>query len=178
MDISTLTAEQIASLKQQLGITTDASGRSPMKPRQLHDLRLLPTKDDPRPTFFWSAESPRDGTDLSKTTPYPKLLWHGGTGEEITVTSAAAERSYTSQGYVSTAPENAVAPDPMDAIRAALAQLSPEDRALMVEAQDQDRKAVLRAQLAALAPEELQAVLGGLEAPTKRGPGRPKREVA
>ncbi len=41
-----------------------------MRPRQLHDLNLAPTASDPRPTFFWSAEKPRNAGDLTKTTEF------------------------------------------------------------------------------------------------------------
>ena len=84
LDLSSLSAADIAGLRAMLN-GTDPMGRSPMKPRQLHNLTLLPSATDPRPTFFWSAESPRDTGDLSRTTLYPRLMWHGQTGEEITV---------------------------------------------------------------------------------------------
>ena len=178
MDLSTLTPDQIASLKAQLGIAGDGSGRSPLKPRQLHDLRLLPTKDDPRPTFFW-IEPPRTGEDLTKTTPYPRLMWHGTSGEEVTVYSASEQSTYTSTGYVLHAPVPASAQDPLDILRANLEAFSPEDRALLVAGQQQDRLAALRAQMAALKPEELETLLAGVETETpKRGVGRPRKEVA
>ena len=106
MDLSRMTPDDIASLRAQLGLT-DTSGRSPLKPRQLHDLRLLPTKDDPRPTFFWSAEAPRNVADLTKTSPYPKLLWEPVTGTEVTAQSPE-EHETLYAGYLPLAPATAV----------------------------------------------------------------------
>jgi hypothetical protein len=180
MDLSQFTPEQIAALKAAL--LTDASGRSPIKPPQLHDLRLLPTKDDPRPTFFWSADPPRTGEDLNRTTAYPRLMWHGTSGEEVTVTDAAAQSSYTQQGYLLVPLGAQPAADPLDLLRAHLESFSPEDRALLLAGQQQDRLASLRAQLAALPAAELEVVVGGLDAepaePARRGPGRPRKESA
>lgn len=165
MDLSAFTPEQIASLKAAL--VSDTSGRSPLRDRQLHDLRLVPTKDDPRPTFFWSTESPRNAADLTKTTLYPRLMWHSATGAEITVTSAAVEQSYTDQGFVVTPPANAVAPDPMDTIRQQLESLSPEDRKLIVQAAQKDRLAKIQEAMAGLSEEDLTALAASLE-PAKK----------
>ena len=179
MDLSMFTPEQLQALKAQLDTMTDVSGRSPFRDRQLHDLRLLPTATDPRPTFFWSAESPRHAIDLTKTTPYPRLMWHADSGEEITVDSRAAEQTMTAQGFILTAPSDLPPPDPLDALRAALGQLSEADQRVILEAAQQDRKMALQAQLAALPDEQLAALLaanaGAVEAP-RRGPGRPRKE--
>lgn len=182
MDITNLTLEELAALKAQLDGLTDVSGRSPIKPRQLHDLRLLPTKDDPRPTFFWSAEAPRNAIDLTKTTPYPRLMWHSDTGHEITVSSASAQQTETAQGFVLAPPADAPPIDPLAALTEQLEALPEEDRALLVAAQRQDRMTALREKLAALPEDKLAAVLatveGSSEVPAKRGPGRPRKEVA
>jgi len=172
MDLARLTESELAALRAQLGLTTEVTGRSPIKPRQLNDLRLLPTKDDPRPTFFMSAETPRTGEDFSKTSQYPRLLWHTN-GEEITVTDAREHTARVAEGYLTVAPANAVAPDPMEAMRAALEALSPEDRALMIDAQNQDRMTALRSKLSALAPEDLEALLAGVDSP----PAKRKRSA-
>jgi len=169
MDLSQLTPDQLRSLKTQLealpaGI--DGTGRSPFRPRQLHDLRLLPTKDDPRPTFFWSAESPRDGVDVSRTTPYPALMWHRESGEEITVFSAEDEANHA-HAYTTKAPQ-IVAKAPMDELSDLLAQLPEADRALVLEAQRQERMQSLKAKLAALTPEQLEALLGRAEKPAAK----------
>ncbi len=159
--------EAIASGALNLG---DPAGRSPFRPRQLHDLTLVPTKDDPRPTFFWSAEKPRDVPNLSKVEEFPKLMWEGTTGTEITVISAKEQQAHLSMGYVLTAPANAVAPDPMDAIRAAFEALPPEDQQLLIEAQRQDRIHVLRTKLAGLDPDKLESLLASVEKPqAKKG---------
>ncbi len=155
----------------QLG---NPAGRSPIKPRQLHDLRLLPTKDDPRPTFFWSAESPRDVGDLTRTTEYYKLMWHGETGQEITVQDKPEEIRMKAQGYVLTAPASIVI-DVMEQMRQQFEALPAEDQALLIEAQRQDRIAALKAKLAELPEDKLQAMLAQAD-PAKRKPGRPKKE--
>jgi hypothetical protein len=179
----TLTPDLLAQIQQaiasgqiQLG---NPGGRSPLRPRQLHDLRLLPTKDDPRPTFFWSATPPRDGIDLTRTTEFPKLLWHTGTGTEVTVQSAEEQAAHLSMGYTFTAPSY-VAPDPMDAIRAQWDALSKEDQELLLESQKQDRITALKAKLSALPEAQLQEMLktAGTEPDQKRGPGRPRKDAA
>lgn len=144
------------------------SGRSPMKPRQLHNLTLLPTAEDPRPTFFWSALPPRDGVDLTRTTEFPKLMWHGQTGTEIAVTSRDDQQAHLSMGYILHAPAGLVV-DPMDAIRAAWDALSAEDQVLLVEAQKQDRINALRAKLSQLEPDKLEALLASAEPKAKKG---------
>src|SRR5882757_4365765 len=97
MDLANLTPSEIASLRAQLlgapGSANDPTGRSPIKPRQLHDLRLLPTATDPRPMFIPSTETPRDWV-VGPGTPFPKLLWHRTTGEERTVHTATEQARY------------------------------------------------------------------------------------
>ncbi len=166
-------------------ITTD--GRSPDRPRQLDDLRLQPTATDPRPTFFWSADAPRYG-NMSAVTEFPKLMWHGETGEEITAYDEQEQRRRMVQGYVLSAPAAAAAVAPMDAIRAELAALSPEDRALVIEAQRQQRLQALQAKMASLDSTALDSLLGDADVQRynqdegagrfpepRRGPGRPPK---
>ncbi len=166
MDLTQLTPDQLSSLKQQLDALSGDGSRSPIRPRQLHDLRLLPTKDDPRPTFFWSADQPRDYVPGAPK-PYPKLMWHRETGEEITVQTAVDERAHGDL-YVTVAPTNAVAQTPMDWMREALEALSPEERTLVVEGQKQDRLTEIRNKLASLSPEALESLLSKSEGTTKR----------
>lgn len=165
MDLSAFTPAQIAELKAAL--VSDTSGRSPLRERQLHDLRLVPTAEDPRPTFFWTAASPRNAADLTRTTLYPRLMWHSVTGAEITVTGASAEQSYTAQGYSVSAPANAVAPDPKDVLRQQLESLSPEDRKLIVQAAQKDRLAKIQEAMADLSEAELSDLAASLE-PAKK----------
>jgi hypothetical protein len=173
-----LSPELLAQLQQaiasgQLNLNTgvDALGRSPMRPRQLHNLTLLPTKDDPRPTFFWSAEPPRHGIDLTKTTEFPKLMWHGDTGQEITVLSKEAQAEKVSFGYVLTAPADLVI-NLADARQAAWDALSVEDQDLLRESIKQDKIQQLKAQLSALPADKLEALL---TAPTAKP--EPKRKA-
>jgi hypothetical protein len=137
-----LTPELLAELKQAIAtgqldlsaVQGTRDGRSPIRPphlRQLHDLRLAPTKDDPRPTFIWSVDGPRNDPDAHKTHPYPRLLWSAD-GTEITVHTAAEHQQKVASGYLEKAPGDVVI-DPATAMKAMLDGLSPEDRLLVLE---------------------------------------------
>lgn len=161
-----LSPELLAEIKQALADgslnTADLQGgRSPFRPRQLHDLRLLPTKDDPRPTFFWSVEGPRNNPDAGKTFPYPRLLWSPG-GEEITVQSATEHRDYVSKGYLEKDPGTVVV-DQAASIRALLEALTPADRALIVDGQKKARMQAIQEQMAELSDADLESVLASFE---------------
>ncbi len=162
MDLSNLTAAEIASLREQLGVAPVDGARSPLRPRQLHDLRLAPTKDDPRPTFFWSADAPRNEAP-ERPNPHYRLMWHAKTGEEITVTTLNETEQKQAEGYILTPPANAQAPDPMDVIRQQLESLSPEDRKLLVAAAQRERLGKLQEQMARLSETELAALAASLE---------------
>lgn len=167
LDLNSFTPDQLQHLKTALdGLTAD--GRSQIRERQLHDLRLAPTASDPRPTFFWSAESPRNASDLTKTKPYPRLMWHGVTGQEITVTSKAMEQSKTAEGFVLLAPANAETLDPTEEVLRQLEQLSPEDQAVLVAAAQKDRLAAIQAQMASLSDAEMDALKASLGISDKR----------
>jgi hypothetical protein len=158
INLDSLSLEDLTALKAKLDGLTDTSGRSPIRPRQLHDLRLVPTAADPRPTFYWSAESPRNAADLSKTTPYPRLMWESKTGREITVMSAAAQETYTAQGFILTPPANAEAPDPADVMRDMLEGLSEADRKLVLHGAHQARMEQIRDMLLQLSDAERAAL--------------------
>jgi len=173
MNLSPELLQQIqAAIQSGQLMLGNPAGRSPIKPRQLHDLRLLPTKDDPRPTFFWSAESPRDIGDLTRTTEFPKLMWHAESGQEITVLSKEDQAEKLHHGYVLQAPASVVI-DVMETMRAQFEALPEEDQKLLVEAQRQDRIAALKAKLAELPEDKLQAMLA--QAGGKKV-GRPKKQ--
>ncbi len=160
----------IANGTLQLGGT----GRSPLRERQLHDLTMLPTADDPRPTFFWSAEKPRN-EQIGPGTPYPRLLWTAE-GVEVTVHSSEEHRRMVAQGYLEQCPADVVI-DVMDQIRQQFDALPEEDRKLLIAAQRQDRIAKLQAQMVEMPEDELNAMLAQ-SLPTKRGPGRPPKDAA
>jgi hypothetical protein len=164
MDLSNLSPDELQSLKTQLGLT-DATGspfgRSPILPRQLHNLTLKPTATDPRPTFFWSAEEPRNA--VPEKPKFSQLMWHGQTGTEITVYSVKDRDEKQRQGYILTPPANAEAPDPADLARQALAQLSPEDRKTVLEAAQEARLARVKEMASALSADELDALRASLE---------------
>jgi hypothetical protein len=140
-------------------------GRSPLRPRQLHDLRLLPTKDDPRPTFFWSAEGPRNDPEAHKTHPYPRLLWTQG-GEEITVRTLAEHQALKAQGYLEHAP-GAVVIDQAAALQAMLEGLTPTDRALVLEGSKVARNKQRIEALLELDDESFALVAAAIETPSK-----------
>jgi hypothetical protein len=141
-------------------LTTDtSSGRSPLRPRQLTDLRLAPRADDPRPTFFQTSEVPRDW-DTTAQHEYPKLMW-SPKGQEIVIhpgkDAKAQEADYEQKGYVHYAPADEA---PMDAVEREMAQLSDEDRALVLEMQQKARMNRLQEKLSHLTDQELAAVMG------------------
>lgn len=162
LDITQFSPEDLQALAAALqsigGAGLDAQGRSPLKPRQLRDLRLLPSATDPRPTFFMSADPPRD-VDITKTTPYPRLMWHGTSGEEITVPHAKAQADKLASGYVLAPPANAPAPKVFDVVAAQLDGLSDKDKAALLKSYQQDRLAKLQALIAELPEHEIAALL-------------------
>ena len=146
--------------------TANDAGRSPFRPRQLHDLTLLPTKDDPRPTFNWSADPPRDDGGASRRTfPYPRLLW-ARDGTEITVHSEQEHRAQVAAGYLEQAPGDVVI-DQAAELRAMLKALSPADRALVVDGQRQARIKAALAALEELPTGEADSMIESLEATAK-----------
>lgn len=170
LDLSQLTPTDLAALAQLIQAQggLDALGRTPVnRPRQLHNLNLPPKANDARPTFFWSAESPRDGIDLTRTTLYPRLMW-AKDGTEITVGGAKEEAEKRAEGYVVSPPANAEAPDPLDLLAAQWAALSPEDRDILIASQKKDKLASIQARLAVLSDEQLEALVGSVEKPRKR----------
>jgi len=173
LHLGNLSPEDLRQLKTQLDAMTSTDGRtSEFRPRQLHNLTLPPTKDDARPLFVWSAEAPRN-VPVGPGKAYPALVWHCETGEERTIQSEA-EREALGTNWLSTQPAFA-APDPMEAMQAALEMLSPEDRDAVMKSQLKARTDKLTEQLAQLSPEKLAALLEGGVEPAKRGPGRPKK---
>ena len=169
LDLTSRTPEDLLALKARLDGLTDVSGRTSIRPRQLHDLRMLPTKDDARPTFFWSAEPPRNAGNLTRPGPFVALLWHKETGQEITVSDRKVYETYTAPGSVYvTYPPFAVEVDPMDALAAQIDALSEGDRAALIEAQRQDRIAAMRKKLGELSEEKLAILLAQTEKPVEK----------
>jgi hypothetical protein len=156
LDLTQFTPEQIAALKAQLS-GVDGTGRSPFRPRQLNDLRILPSATDPRPTFFWSATTPPDFVP-GPYKEYPKLLWHQTTGQEVTAHNAEDEQRYGSE-YASV-PFASVPADPITDMATALAGLTPEEQAIILKEQKKDRLSQLQAKLSGLSEAELERVLG------------------
>jgi hypothetical protein len=151
----TLTGAELAELSSG----TDAAGRSPFRPRQLTDLRLLPRADDPRPTFYSTAEVPRDW-DTTAQHEYPKLMWSPA-GVEVRIDAGkdakAQEMTLEKRGYLHTPPMDQ---SPVDAVEREMAQLSDEDRAFVLEAQSKARMARLQERIAGLSEADLAQIVG------------------
>jgi len=143
---------------QELATVSDTTGRSPLRPRQLTDLRLLPRADDPRPTFFATAEAPRDW-DTTAQHEYPKLMW-SPQGTEVTIPPGkdadTHERDLEAQGYLHQPPADQ---SPLDAVAREMAQLSEDDRKLVLEMQRNARLARLEEHMKGLTDQELASVM-------------------
>lgn len=151
-----LTSEQLA------GILAQGHGRSPIKPRQLTDLRPLPTAQDPRPTFF-GVDAPRDV--LVTHSPFPRLMWHSETGQEITVFDEI-EMQAKSPVYTATPPHFKPL-DPVEKLRAEFEALSDDDKAFVLEMQRKARVDAVAGQMAGLSQAQIANALGS--EPAKRG---------
>jgi hypothetical protein len=166
MDLNNLTAAELSDLKAKLDGLTDTSGRSPIRPRQLHNLTLLPTATDPRPLFVPSAEQQRD-YNPGPPKFYPKLMWHRDTEQEITVHSKEEEQEHLLE-YKLEAPAAPIMLSDADSIRAALESLTDEERTFIIQAQKNERIDKLKAKLAELSEVDLERLLGEI--------GKPKRQ--
>ncbi len=153
-----------------------SNGRSPLRDRQLHDLRLLPTADDPRPTFFWSAEGSRDTVITHTEFGNGKLMWSED-GVEICIHSQVEQDARLAEGYLLVAPQSVVH-DPIADLSDAFAGLSTEEQTLIVEAQKKQRRDAISAKLAELSPDALERLLAGNPEPVEKKRGRPAKAVA
>jgi hypothetical protein len=160
---TTLSQEELQDLTGN-----DAAGRSPFRPRQLNNLTLAPRADDPRPTFFQTSEVPRDW-DTTAQHEFPKLMW-SPKGQEITIPpgkdAKAQEAAYEAKGYGHIPPASEA---PMDAVQREMAQLSDEDRKLVLEMQQQARMNRLQERMSHLTDQELAAVLVDVAATPAKG---------
>lgn len=167
--LSSFSADQLQLLRTALDQMTDVSGRSPFRPRQLHDLREAASADNPRPTFFWSAKSPST-VDVSRTSPYPRLMWHAQTGKEITIGIAAdpieknlsVQAAYTAQGFILTPPANAEKPSPFEALKDMLEGLSKDDQHLVLKGAHATRLDRMKDGILGLSDEEREALVAAL----------------
>lgn len=149
---------------QLSGILSQGYGRSPIKPRQLHDLRLLPKADDPRPLFLPSVDAPRDRPETHS--PYPKLLWHTETGQEITVGSLEDEQK---KGAAWTSvPPSSKPIDPVEQARLLFESLSEDDQRMVLDLQRKAKIDAANAALASLNPAQLAAAMQVPEKGTRK----------
>lgn len=140
------------------GILAQGYGRSPIRTeRQLHDLRLQPTATDPRPLFVPSVDAPRDV--IITHSPFPRLLWHRGTGEEITVHSLDEVRLRGADW--TDVPPNQAPLDPLEHARQLFEALSPEDQAFVLEHQRKARLDRVNAYLGTLSEHQVAQAMTG-----------------
>lgn len=150
--------------------------------RQLTDLRVMPSMHDPRPAFFPSSVLPEMEAQAAAEEHaargggrYPALRWHPVDGTEVVARDAAGLADYEARGYVAY-PPNAAPVSPLQQMQEALAELTPEERQMVVEAQRQSRLDAIQKKLSALSSDDLDRALdGAVEAVVKRGPGRPRK---
>jgi len=182
MDLSSFTPEQVEQLKKLLiNQQTNADGRSTFVPRQRHNLLEKPgIKDEfgryiPTPLFIPSAEGLHG---VLEPPPFQQLLWsppnRKGEQTEVTAHSAKEVHDYIELGY-QTKPPIGHEIDPLEQIQAQFDALSEEDQQLLIEAQAMDKRARLQAALANLSERDLEQLVGKAQ---KRGPGRPKKQIA
>ncbi len=158
MDLSMFTPEQIEALK--VALLNSNGNRSPIRERQLHDLRRPPAHNDPRPLFVLSAETPVNFNPAERS-PYAQLMWNRQTGDEITVHSEA-ERAAHADAYTTEQPSNRVLTQ-SERVSELLQSLSPEDRALVVKAQQAKRMEAVTDAMSALNDDQLAAVMKAIQ---------------
>lgn len=148
-----LQALQQLSPDQLAGLLTDNHGRSPFRDRQLTDLSLKPSARDPRPTFFAETDGREFQPILQR--PYPKLLWHVETHEEITVASEHEERA---RGAMWTATPPVMTPMTVEEmVRRQFDSLSDEDKAFILEHQRQLKLNAITQAMGTLTDSQLAA---------------------
>ncbi len=158
MELDALMA-RIAQLEAQVG-GLPQTGRSPLRDRQLHDLRRPPAADDPRPLFVLSASTPVNFNPAEKA-PYAQLMWNRETGDEITVHSEA-ERAAHADTYTTEPPAHRVVTQ-AQMVADLLASLSPDDRAAVVKAQQAKRMEAVTNAMSALNDDQLAAVMKSIQ---------------
>jgi len=156
-----LTPDLLAAIQQAVAdgkITLPTNtGRSPIRDRQLHDLRLLPSATDPRPLFLPSAEAPRDAAPYVRG-QFPTLRWHKATGVEVCARNAKDLALYSTDEYTAI-PVHLEAADPLRDAQAALDTLPVAEREVIINNAKDLKLKRIQDQLAALAGNDLETVL-------------------
>lgn len=140
---------------QVAALVSNNHGRSPFRDRQLTDLTLKPSARDPRPTFY--AET--DGREFQPITqkPFPKLLWHVETHQEITVGS---EQELQTRGAMWTTTPPVTTPLTQEEIAKKLFDsLNPADQALIIEHQHQLKLETVKRALEGLGESQIASLL-------------------
>lgn len=150
-----------------------AGTRSPVR-TQLKDLRdpANPKAKLHRPSFSWSADADPDTPPYRHQT-FPCLRFHARQGE-IAVMNQEALEALGPDWHDAPIAVKAVAP--VDAARAEIDSLSPEDRELFLSMQREARMKRIQSLMAGLSEHELASlVMSTPDVPVKRGPGRPPK---
>lgn len=153
IDLTKLTAEDIAGLKALLGVKEAEGARSPVwKP--LSDMRAPTTTKGRlnRPHFEWSAED--DGHTFIPA--YPTLYWDDH-GVERRIESAEAEKQIPAT-WKPYPPRKAAIVDPLVKAQEEFDALSPEDQQFVLQAQKQARLNRLNEMMSALTDTQLAAM--------------------
>jgi hypothetical protein len=162
--------ELIDKLRGLLGLPN--AGRSPiMKP--LRDLRAPTTAKGRlnRPHFEWSAED--DGNTF--IAPFPRLYWDAR-GVEVRIESEEELLMRDRTGWTDR-PPMAHALTERERADAMLAQLSPEDRQFVLEAQKKTRLDRIRETLSGLSSADIAAIMSSQQ-PVAEKKTEPVKETA
>ena len=160
-----LTPEQMQQIQRMIneGLISP-SGRSPIRDRQLHDLRLVPTATDPRPLFVPSAEAPRDAKPYVYT-KWPSLRWHKETGEERLVSNARESDALGADWGEE--PHHMKPADPLAGVQEALAVLTESERDAIMNNQQDLRTKRLVDQVSTLSHADLETVMVAMKSRAK-----------
>jgi hypothetical protein len=151
LDLSTLSPDDLVTLKQLLGLQQDDPRSAMWKP--LHDLRPATTAKTRlyRPHFEFSAED--DGQQVIPG--YPKLYWDAqGREQRVLKPDMPIPAAWTD------VPPLPLAVDPTAQIQAEFDTLSPEDQAFVIESQRQARLHHLNELIAGVPAIDLNALAG------------------
>lgn len=164
-DLQAQVAALTAALQSQGGQTDRRQATVGPHQNLLHP---KPSATVAKQNFFY------DGMDLPSTrTEFPVLryrLTDSGVQEKCCKTQKDVDA--LGEDWVAI-PPSVELPSPLESLEDAMASLTPEERQFVMEQQKTVRLDAIKAQLANLSPEELASLGSGL--PPKRKPGRPKK---
>lgn len=148
-------------LRQYQGANGTLAGRSPHR-GVLHDLRIAPSATEPRPLFTSPTSGMKETHEPYRHQAYPKLKFRLEEGKlvEITVKNEAADAALGS-GWAD-APPIMQALTAADRARREFEMLSPDDQALVLEMQAEQRRSKVQAALSSLSQAEIDELRASL----------------